>query len=192
MSPKPDETARLDALRDQMQDLRDQGLSYTEVGKRLNCSAAAVRHRVPSTPEQSKRFGHGRPKGVVDHNEQQTAEMWALWVRGASQRQIAERYGLSQSAISERLRNYRAALPETEREMIFRREMELLDEMRREELAIFYNRSLDETTRLAAADRVMKGMERLAKMMGLDQPADLNVDQTIRYEILGVDVGAHS
>lgn len=192
MSPRPNETARLDGLYDQMLVLRDQGLSYAEVGERLGCSAAAVRHRVPSTAEQSKRTGHGRPKGTTSYKEQQTAEMWTLWVRGVSHRQIAEQYKLSPSTVGSRLRAYRETLPETARETIFRREMDLLDELRRRELAIFYDNSQEPMVRLAAADRVMKGMERLAKMMGLDRPTDIAVDQTVRYEIVSVDPTCHS
>lgn len=117
-----------------------------------------------------------RPEGVISSTESDTAQMWALWVRGVTQQQIADRFGITQPAVCLRLKKYRRDLPETEREMIFRRELDLLDDLRRQTLVIFNDTTLDPTVRLGAADRVMKGMERLAKMMGLDSPDKVDME----------------
>src|SRR5256885_11655071 len=44
---------------------------------------------------------------------------------------------------SQRLKRYRENLPETEREVIFRRELDLLDELRRHQMTIFHDEDQD-------------------------------------------------
>lgn len=139
-----------------------------------------VRRDVPSAPP---------PGGAVQTHratDTETAEMWRLWVSGMTQQQIGEQYHLTQGSVSSRLKLWAERLPQSTREELVARELALLDELRARTLEIFYNRQLDPETRLRAADRVFKGMERLAKMAGLDQPEGLSLTGPVTFEILGV------
>jgi DNA-binding CsgD family transcriptional regulator len=168
---------------EQMRQERSAGASPAELAVKYHRSVSTIRRLCRGiTPPR----GGGSTPGRHRVENVETVEMWRLWVSGVSQAQIGERYGMSQPAVSERLTRYAANLPTSTREALFARELALLDELRQREMAIFTNQSLPAKTRLEAADRVLRGMERLAKMTGLDATADLNVSTTVRYEILGV------
>lgn len=49
---------------------------------------------------------------------------------------------------------------------------------------------LDDAPVLAAVDRLLKIMERRAKLTGLDAPVKADIGGTLKYEVLGVDLSA--
>lgn len=158
------------------------GANVADLAARYERSISTVRRYCRGI----ERTAPAEPGRVHRATDAETAEMWRMWVSGMTQTQIAERFHMSQPAVSDRLKRFAAELPQSTREELVARELGLLDELRARSLEIFYNRGLDPETRLKAADRVFKGMERLAKMTGLDQPEGLSITGPVTFTIEGV------
>lgn len=169
--------------------LRTEGASPGELADRYGVHVSTIRrHCRGITPPR----GGGSDAGRSRASDAETAAMWREWTAGLTQAQIAQQHGMSQQAVSQRLTVWAAAMPATARETLLAREISLLDELRRGVMTVFADTSQPASIRLAAADRLLKGAERLAKMTGLDAAADVNLAATVRYEIVGVDAEAHT
>lgn len=174
----------------QMAAERDRGDTIDQIAKRHAVSHATVTRRL-ALARQLAAGGRAPVTGPDVHvsEEATTAAMWGLWVAGRTQQQIADQYRLSQPAVSERLSRYRRTLPDTERELIFRREYDFLERLRADVMAIADDDPpplvsqgriirdeagapvADRSLQLAAIDRALKTVDRMAKMFGLDAPA---------------------
>lgn len=168
-----------------MREQRAGGMSLAAIAAEHGVSVSTVRRRTTGVSPRRRR----PPPGPKESKVADTGEMWRLWVSGVTQSDLAKRYDLAQATVSERLAIWRKNLPETERETVFRRELDLLDDLRRRQLRIAYNEREDTAVRLAAMRDALKGSERLAKMLGFD--AATSIDATVRYVIEGVPVDAH-
>lgn len=178
-----------------MADQHAEGWSIERIAAEHDVSVATVRRRLGGKGRyRDQRRPKSPPSPGTDISfESDTAAMWADWVGGMRQWEIAEKHGITQQTVSERLTRYRQNLPETERETILRRELDLLDEMRAKLLAIVDSPSPplfsngravkdaegdlvpDHGPQMQAIDRVLRNQERLAKYMGLDAPARAEV-----------------
>jgi predicted transcriptional regulator len=175
-----------------MVEQRDQGWTLKQIADHHGVSPATVSRRLDlgSRPGKPK----APPRGPMHvSSEASTAEMFAMWVGGATQYEIAEAHGITQSSVSERLRRYREGLADPDRDSLIQRSVEELDLVRRElwqlvnaapAPAYSHGRPMktddgdqveDHSTRLAAMDRILKVQERLAKFLGLDAPAKAEV-----------------
>lgn len=138
-----------------------------------------------------------------------TGAIWTAHTSGATQEAIAATHGISQQRVSQILADVRAQIPEEDRADLVRREVDLLDRLRREVLELWdappkpaYSNGRmmvdedglpipDHSARLAAVDRAVRLHERLSKLVGLDaaqkteatvkvDPEDLEVVKRIR------------
>jgi hypothetical protein len=190
-----------------MADQRAQGWTIEQIATEHGLSSSTV-YRYLGGP--NKRRDKVRPKsptptGMLMSKEAETAAMWREWVAGKTQYEIAEAHGITQQTLSERLTRFRQNLPETEREMILRRELDLLDEVRRPLIdlitgppppAYSNGRKMvdddgtpvpDWPVIISAVSGVLRTQERMAKFLGLDAPAKMETTGTVKYEIVGVD-----
>lgn len=175
-----------------MREQRAQGWSYERLAAEHGVSTATVSRRLNDKPTSSK-YRRPRDPGVHLSNEVETAEMWRLSILGHTQAEIGERFGITGSSVSERLRRYRDNLPETIREDVLRREVELLEEMRRPLVKLVAgdpppaysngramvdtegNPVPDWSVIISAVTGVLRTQDRLAKFLGLDAPAKAEV-----------------
>lgn len=113
--------------------------------------------------------------------EGRTGQVWQLYIDGHTQQAIAERFGISQSNVSNILAEVRASIPSRSREEIVRERVEQLSKFR-VVLAEAANSGDPQAIQLA-----LKVQEREAKLLGLDNPVKTEVDATVRYHVAGVD-----
>ena len=106
-----------------------------------------------------------RPIGI-DPREQaeRDAAMWAAWVTGTRQVDLAERYQITQQSVSEALGRFAMTLPEPDRLAHRQRVLAWL-----EEIAAAYVPKLSERDP-EAARIILTLVGRLAKALGLDAP----------------------
>lgn len=184
-----------------------EGWSIEQIAAHHEVSVATVRRRLggPGQYRDKRRPKSPTLTGTDVSFESDTATMWREWVGGMRQWEIADKYGITQQTVSERLTRYRENLPETEREMILRRELDLLDEMRRPLINLItgppppaYSQGRpmkdahgepvpDWPVIISAVTGVLRTQERMAKFLGLDAPAKLETTGTVKYEIVGID-----
>lgn len=126
--------------------------------------------------------------------EGRNGEIWRLWCGGMTQAAIAERFEISQTRVSEIVAAVRAEIPEPDRAALMTRELDFLDQAREAfmELAnadlppmftkdggILFDEKggvvRDVSTRLAALEAALRTGDRLAKRIGLDAAAKVNV-----------------
>lgn len=154
----------------------------------------------------------GRPQLQGD---ERAADIYRLTVvNRLTQREIGERYGISQARVSEILEKYRASLPPVDLDAMRRESIALhLDTMRAAlELAgmdgapVFVGKDgdvardpendnavvRDYSLRLAAREAARKADVELRKLMGLDAATKIEQSGTVRYEVAGVDLDALS
>lgn len=139
----------------------------------------------PQTPTEAERL------------EARNREWWRLWtVEGRSQYWIAERYGVTQGAVSRALAHVRSALPEVDREAEIRQSLELLQELRMGALEVYRMRAApavvgkdgdplydpetqelvrDHTGRLRALETAIKVDQRISQLLGLDAAAKMDL-----------------
>lgn len=148
----------------------------------------------------------GVPEGLTERE----AEIYRLTVvNQLTQSKIAERFGISQSAVSQILSNARAKLPPVDLDAIRRQSLELhLDTMRAAlELAEMPGAPVtagkdgdlvldpatgayvrDYSLRLAARETARKADAEIRKLYGLDAATKTEVSGSVRYEVAGVDI----
>lgn len=135
-------------------------------------------------------------------------EIWRRYAVGETQDELATAFKLSQPTISAIVRRMRDDVPIEERRARQRRQLEDLDRIRGELLALVEAAPIpaysagravklpdgttaeDHTARVQAIDRLIKVQEREAKALGLDQPAKVDLGGRLTYEIVGVDMEA--
>lgn len=121
-------------------------------------------------------------------------DIWQRYANGETQQAIADRYGISQQAISNIIARMRDDIPIEERRARQRRQLADLDHMREQALeladaapipAYSQGRQIfmadgtpaeDHTGRVRAMDLVVKLQEREAKALGLDAATKISVE----------------
>src|SRR5512142_2230810 len=153
----------------------------------------------------------GRPQLQDD---ERAADIYRLTVvNRLTQREIGERYGITQQRVAEILAVYRASLPPVDLDAMRRESIALhLDTMRAAlELAGMDGAPVtsgkdgdvvidpesgtvvrDYSLRLAAREAARKADVELRKLMGLDAATKIEQSGTVRYEVAGVDLDALS
>lgn len=138
---------------------------------------------------------------AIDRLEGRNGDIWKAYISGSTQEAIAEKHGITRERVSQILSQVRASIPEVDKEQLFQRELDFLDDLRqmmREQVSAplppaFNQRGMiltdehghvvrDESGRMAAVDRAIKLHERIAKMTGLEAPvkADLTVTEAAK------------
>ena len=136
-------------------------------------------------------------------------DIWRGHCSGKTNEALAAEYGISNQRVSQILAKIRQDMPAEDRADLVRREVDLLDRLRREVLELWdappkpaYSNGRmmvdedglpipDHSARLAAVDRAVRLHERLSKLVGLDaaqkteatvkvDPEDLEVVKRIR------------
>lgn len=171
-------------IREAMRADRAAGMNVAAIAKRHKLSESTVQRHTDDVV--GRRKAGGSTGGQRRATEVESAEMWRLYCSGLTQQQIGERYSMTQSAVSHRLTRYAETIDVPTRATVFARELDLLGELRQRQMAMFTNQQLPPKLRLEASDRVLKGMERLARMMGLDAAEEQGATQVVRLEIVGV------
>lgn len=169
-----------------MRELREQGWTLKAIAERFGVSISTVDRRL------APHFETGTNGGAPVRNEQ-TAEMWAAWVGGKSQIDIAREHNITQQSVSERLCRFREQLPDPERDTVLRRCLDQIDLLQKPLLdlvsgtpppAYSNGRAMkddegkavpDWSVIISAATSVLRTQERLAKFLGLDAPAKAEV-----------------
>ncbi|MEV8610257.1 hypothetical protein AB0383_20420 [Amycolatopsis sp. NPDC051373] len=142
--------------------------------------------------------------------EQRDWDMWNAYVRGATQQQLAMKYKITHSAVSQRLKKIRESIPLEEKQQVVRRHLDALATMSTELWQLVDSDPVpaysngkrvtaidddgtetpvwDHSGRLAAMDRLRTFMEREAKLVGLDAAieANLNVEDRRPRELLNL------
>jgi hypothetical protein len=124
--------------------------------------------------------------------------MWREWITGTTQAAIGRRYGLTQSRVSEILRELQQSMPKPTRDELIAREAAFLDDLRRQVMDLTAREGApvtagkdgmvvrdpesgevvrDYSLRLAAAREGRELNKRLATLLGLD--AAQRVDVTV-------------
>jgi hypothetical protein len=132
-------------------------------------------------------------------------------VNRLNQREIGERLGVTQQAVSDVLIRARAKLPPVDYEAMRRQSLELHEEIQRQALALAEREGapvtagkdgdlvLDPSTgehvrdyslRLAALETARKADVEIRKLLGLDAATKTEVSGSVRYEVAGVDLDA--
>lgn len=142
-----------------------------------------------------------------DRLDKRDWEMWRSYVKGATQREIAQQHKISQSAVSQRLKAVREAIPEEDRAQVLRRHLDSISAMTSElwqlvdsEPAPAYSNGRrmtmpgvddpdepgeqvwDHSGRLAAMDRLTKMLEREAKLLGIDSAEKVDVSAVVEHK----------
>lgn len=139
---------------------------------------------------------------------ERNAEIIRLWVRGYTQKQIAERFDISSPRVAQIIGAHRDALGERTREEIIQREVETLDELRRMGLEIADGMAApvvrgeyatvvtdpetgkvvrDHGGRLAGAKLALDASAAMRKLLGADAVVKTDATVNVRYTIDGVD-----
>ena len=109
------------------------------------------------------------------------AEMWTLYVDGWTQDAIAAEYGVTQGRVSQVLAEYRADMPEQDKEEI---RVVLSEQLRKATEAIMPRVHKGD---IAAIGTLIKIQERIVRMYGLDVTPKLALEQSqqgvVRYVI---------
>jgi transcriptional regulator with XRE-family HTH domain len=133
-------------------------------------------------------------------------EMWIAYCQGKTQQQLADKYGISQTTVSERLKALREAIPPEEKEQVRRRHLDVFADMvgelyplvkadpvpaysngRRmtqpdpedpdgEEVPVW-----DHSGRIAAMKEVRAILEREAKLTGVDAPSQAEITASVDH-----------
>jgi hypothetical protein len=118
------------------------------------------------------------------------AKALELSAHGWSYRRIAGELGCSISTVCRGIRN---AIKDIEQPAVeeYRAVMDEQLGAMQDELMEMYENSVDDDTALKALDRVMKVMERRAKLHGMDAPVKAEVDvKNVTVQLNGVDTDA--
>ena len=146
-----------------------------------------------------------KPVKSRDANWDRDLAIWEAACRREPSQKIAERYGITRQRVNQIVKTMGGQVtPEARSEMIART-AQLYDEwlwdtaqlVRADPIPAFSNGraillddgtpALDHSGRLAAMQTGLKITESWRKMIGLDQPAKVEVDQQVRYILENVD-----
>lgn len=129
--------------------------------------------------------------------EGRDGSIYRAWIMGTTQEELAERHGIHQTRVSQIIRAVQAAIPPEDVAERRQRVLDVLNVVGQEMAAIMdtppaqaYSNGrpmenpdgspiLDYSTRMAAADRLVKLTERQSKLLGLDaaQQVDVHVSE---------------
>ena len=144
------------------------------------------------------------------------AAIWRAYVSGRRQDDIAREYGLSQSAISSVITNYRKSISQETREERALRELAFLDDVRAQAMDVAHMKAppvtagkdgdivrdpsvtvtdenpdgdivRDHAGRLNAMSLAIQTSVHMRKLLGLDAPTRTEITGGVRHEIVGVD-----
>lgn len=140
---------------------------------------------------------------------ERNAEIIALYAQGWSQRQLGEKYGISQSTIKEIIGRYRVAQGPIDKAEAIHQQVDTLDHIARLALEIAEDLGApvfreggfveDPATgklvrahsdRLAAMNAARAALERKAKLLGLDSATKVETSGSVTYHIEGLDPDA--
>jgi len=140
--------------------------------------------------------------------EKRDQEMWTAYCRGATQQQLADKYKISQSAVSQRLKAIREAIPPEEKEQVRRRHLDVFADMvgelyplvKADPVPAYSNgRRMtqpnpedpdnpeaevpvwDHSGRIAAMKEVRAILEREAKLVGVDAPSQAEITASVDH-----------
>lgn len=116
---------------------------------------------------------------VVHRDPDRLEQCWRMRVMGMSQMAIAAKLGTSQAAVSRMLAKVRKSIPIATREELVWRAQDRYDLL----IAQFMPQVMEGN--IEAARLVLAIMEREAKLLGLDAPANASAASVVRYEISG-------
>jgi transcriptional regulator with XRE-family HTH domain len=141
-------------------------------------------------------------------------DMWTAYCRGTTQQQLADKYGISQPAVSQRLKLVKSSIPDEEKQQVVRRHLDVFADMvselyplikadpvpaysngRRmtqpnpddpdgEEVPVW-----DHSGRVAAMKEVRSILEREAKLTGAEAPTQAEISAVVEnrpVELLGL------
>lgn len=146
-----------------------------------------------------------------DKRRERDAEIWRLYCAGNTMEKLAPRFGLSVPGISNVVAKQRAKyrwnrdekrgelaaqldelrvamqeLLDMEPAPMFRGTEPVVD---RDEGGEVTKRYMDHSARVTAAKAIVDIQARMAKMLGLDAPEQVDQNTTVRYVVEGVDTG---
>jgi hypothetical protein len=146
---------------------------------------------------------------MADRLSGRNGDIWRDYIRGATQEALAEKYKLSRTRISQIITQVRDAIPERTRTELIQREVEFLDRLSAEVMELWDMRPVPVTAgkygdvvrdpetgspvwdhggRLRALETALGVRKRMADLLGLNAPAKVQSDGTVRYVIEGVDL----
>lgn len=137
---------------------------------------------------------------LKERTDEISREMWELYVRGFTQQKIADQYGMTQQAVSDRLRVYRVSIPDEELDQKRRQHLDqaaawahgLLLLAEKEGAPVTSGKDglvvvdpetgeivRDYSLRIQAGREARAWQEREAKLLGLDKPTKVAVSGTV-------------
>lgn len=140
-------------------------------------------------------------------NTERNAEIIHLWVSGLTQEAIGKRVGLDRRTVSAIITRERAKMKIGDRQSLVEREVAFLDEVRGMAMEIADQAPApvtagkdgdvvrdpatgevvrDHAGRLAGMKEARETSRDLRKLLGLDQPTQSVVTETVRYEVVGL------
>jgi hypothetical protein len=146
-------------------------------------------------------------------DQERNEEMWRLYCSGWTQTEIARKYGLSQARISVILAGVRSSLPERKREDLIDRELAFLDGIRKRAIeltqmlpapvtagrdgAVVRDPVTDEVVRdfsghVQGFKLAIESHDRFVRMLGLNQPQEINVQMTQAETVAAQTAAAES
>lgn len=144
---------------------------------------------------------------MVRANHERNAEIVHLWVSGWTQVRIAKRFGMSDKTVSAIITRERAKMKIGDRQALVERETAFLDRVRTMAMEIADQAPAPVTAgkdgdvvrdpetgevvrdhggRLAGMKEARETSRDLRKLLGLDQPTQSVVTETVRYEVVGL------
>lgn len=138
--------------------------------------------------------------------EGRNGAIWREYVRGATQEQLAEKWGISHQRVSQIIRAVSESIKTEDRDELLKREIDLFRQLRLEVLDLWdadapdlvsngrvIEGVKDHTGRMQALDRAAKLSERMHKLLGLEasQKIDLNVGEEAAAQKAAADATAY-
>lgn len=119
-----------------------------------------------------------------DRLAERDAQIWADYVKGKTQRELAEEHGIGQQRISQIIDQVRTDIPQETKEAIVVREAELLTSIRRDVVELIGEARTEGAHRvfLDGIDRLVRLSERHARLLGLDAASKVDIGMTEETE----------
>lgn len=150
------------------------------------------------------------PEEKVVRLQGRNGEIWKEYCRGSTQERIAQRYGITQQAVSHAIRSVRDSIPMEERIDVVKEEIDFFRQMRLEVMDLWDMGAApmvagkdgeiirdpetgqivrDHSGRLNAVRAALQVSERMHKLLGLDavQKVELNVGEAERAKVAGAE-----
>lgn len=146
-------------------------------------------------------------------DEERNQRIWEDYCSGWKQWQLAKEWNLSEARISQIISSVREALPKTTREDLIRRESAFLDQVRQRAIQLTEQMPApvtagkdglvvrdpetgeivrDYTGVMAGFKLALDAHSRFARMLGLDQPGEINVRMTQEEERAATDAATQA